>query len=195
MISCEEFERYLLQWSLLDLHKGQISNELQDALEQHRQICKSCRELTPELMQIRQRLKGLAKLEPYPGFEARLAQRIRTLNRSPKRWLGSLEESLAANWLAFGAGAAATVVLGFLLFSSQPSEQLPGSVQTAENQPATAAEPSTNPDMLTDGRENLPLGTVDDSTGEFHLTSEQDSMNLIPQPVQDWQGQPVSQNK
>lgn len=190
MIRCEDFERYLL-----DLHQGKISKELAAALEEHRRICKTCQELTPELIQIRQQLMAMVKLEPSPGFESRLARRIQEIEQPSKSWLSSLEENLAANWLAFGAGAVATVLIGFLLFSPQPPGALPGSSLTADNQTQeSVVQPATNPELLTRGRENLPFGAMDDSTGQFYLTSE-DTIPANQFYPQGWPSQVVSQQK
>jgi hypothetical protein len=190
MISCEDFERHLL-----DLHQGKISKELADALEEHRRICKSCQELTPELIRIRQRLLTLVKLEPRPGFEMRLARRLQEeLNPSGKR-IRSLERSLAANWLAFGTGAVATVVIGFLLFAPQNTGPLPNAPTTAQNEPESVTQPVTHPELLTRGRESLPFGNLNDSTGEFHLIADEDSVPTNRIPGHEWQGQVVSQPK
>ncbi len=191
MISCEDFETYLL-----DLHKGKIDGELKEALEEHRRICKSCDELTPELIQVRERLMSLANLEPRPGFETRLALRLQESNRAPVRIIRSLEDSLVANWLAFGAGAVATVMIGFLIFSYHPGGPTSTGLQTAANETVpieTPTQPTVDPGLLTEGRENLPFGKLDDSTGQFMLTAEEDSVPIDQTPSQEWQGYPVSQ--
>ena len=189
MIRCEDFERYLL-----DLHAGVISKELAEALEEHRRICQSCRELTPELIQIRQRLLSLVRLEPRTGFEMRLAYRLQEMERPNRGWFRSLEESIAANWLAFGTGAVATVLIGFMLFSPKQIGLKPGGNIAAENDQTPVVQQSTHPELLTSGRESLPFGTVNDSTGQFYLV-EDDSIPVNHFPPQDWQGQPVSQQK
>jgi hypothetical protein len=202
MIRCEDFERHLL-----DLHQGTISAELQSALEEHRRICKSCRELTPELIQIRQRLMTLVKLEPRPGFEMRLARRLQFESQGqPKRQWG-WDGSLVTNWLAFGVGAVATVLVGFMIFTSHPGGPTATNPMTAENQKIQTPVPSiekaqnteqprvSNPELLVRGRENLPLGRVDDSTGQFLLTAGKDSVPLNQAPNRDWQGEAVSQPK
>lgn len=191
MISCEDFEKYLL-----DLHKGKIDQELKEALEEHRRICKSCSELTPELIQIRERLLSLIALEPRPGFETRLARRLHESDRAPNSIIRSLEESLVANWLAFGAGAVATVLIGFLIFSYHPGGPISTGPQTAANETATIetpSQPAINTGLLTEGRENLPLGKLNDSTGQFMLTAEDDSIPADKIPSHEWQGYPVSQ--
>jgi hypothetical protein len=191
MISCEDFEKYLL-----DLHKGQIDGELREALEEHRRLCRTCSELTPALIQIRERLMSLVALEPRPGFETRLARRLQESERAPKRFVRSLEESLVANWLAFGAGAVATVLIGFLIFSYHPGGPISTGPQTATNQIAPVETPSQsaiNPGLLTEGRENLPLGKLNDSTGQFMLTAKEDSVPVDRLPSHEWQGYPVSQ--
>lgn len=191
MISCEDFESYLL-----DLHKGKIDGELKEALEEHRRICKTCSELTPELIQIRERLLGLVALEPRPGFETRLARRLHESERAPTRIIRSLEDSLVANWLAFGAGAVATVLIGFLIFSYHPGGPISTGPQTAANESVpmeTPSQPTVNPGLLTEGRENLPFGKLDDSTGQFMLTAEEDSVPVEQIPSHEWQGHPVSQ--
>jgi hypothetical protein len=191
MISCEDFESYLL-----DLHKGKIDGELREALEEHRRLCKTCDELTPELIRIRERLMDLLTLEPRPGFETRLTRRLHESERAPSRFIRSLEDSLVANWLAFGAGAVATVLIGFLIFSYHPGGPINTGSQTAANDIApldTPTQPSVDPGLLTEGRDNLPFGKLDDSTGQFMLTAEEDSVPVNQTPSHEWQGYPVSQ--
>ena len=190
MISCEEFERYLL-----DLHHGKVTAELEAALVEHRRICKSCNELTPELIQVRERLMGLVKLEPRPGFEMRLAQRLKGESEPVRGRYRIREESWAMNWLAFTAGAVATVAIGFLLVSHQPKLGVVSTPLTAENVKATDKKPAINPQLLTRSGENLPFGSLDDSTGEFHLISDQDSLPVDVILPQSWQEQVVSQPK
>jgi len=202
MIRCEDFERHLL-----DLHQGRISVELQQALEEHRRLCKSCRELTPELIQVRQRLMTLVKLKPRPGFEMRLARRLQFESQGRPRRQRAWDGSLAANWLAFGVGAVATVLIGFMVFTYHPGGPTSTNPMTADNQAQQTPTPKVkkaqdvqetpvrNPELLVKGGENLPLGKVDDSTGQFLLTADKDTMPLNQAPVRDWQGQAVSQPK
>jgi hypothetical protein len=192
MISCEEFERYLL-----DLHQGKVTAELKAALVEHRRVCKTCNELTPELIQVRERLLGLVKLEPRPGFEMRLAQRMRGELEPAQRRYKIHEESWAMNWLAFATGAIATVAIGFLLVSHKPELNIvnaPTSM-TAENVQSADDVPAVNPELLTRGGENLPFGSLDDSTGEFHLISNQDSLPVDIFMRHPWPEQVVSQPK
>ena len=188
MIGCEEFERYLL-----DLHQGKVTAELEAALVEHRRVCKTCNELTPELIQVRERLMGLVKLEPRPGFEMRLAQRLRGELEPLPRKGRLLEESWAMNWLAFTAGAVATVAIGFLLVAHQPKISITTAPMTAENVQGSDTNPAVNPELLTRGGESLPFGSLDDSTGEFHLISNQDSLPADVFMRHPWQEQVVSQ--
>jgi len=197
MISCEDFERYLLQ-----LHHGRLTGELKSALDEHRRICHCCEDVTPELIKIRQRLMLLVRLEPRPGFEMRLSRKLEYLSEPLVSRDRSWEKSWVTNWLAFGVGAAATVMIGFLIFSHQPAGISTGSPMTAENKQAMSAggtespeiQQQIDPDLLTRNRENLPFGSLDDSTGEFRLTADRDTVpvNQIPP---EWRGQVVSQPK
>jgi len=198
MISCEDFERYLLQ-----LHQGRLTEELKAALEEHRKICHCCEDLTPELLKIRQRLLSLVRLEPRPGFEMRLVQKLQGMSQPLGSRNRTWERRWVANWLAFGVGAVATVMIGFLIFSHQPAGNVNTSTSmTAENKEAMNTgvnggllpQQQVSPDLLTRNRENLPFGSLDDSTGEFHLTADRDTVpvNQIPP---EWQGQVVSQPK
>jgi hypothetical protein len=200
MIRCEDFERHLL-----DLHRGRISAELQGALEEHRRLCKACQELTPESIQARQQLMTLVKLEPRSGFEMRLARRLAVESQPGRSRIRTWEDSLVANWLAFGVGAVATVLIGFLVFTSHPGGPPSSGNMTAENQarptvvpqtPVTqpAVQPQVNPELLVKGRESMPFARVVDSTGQFILTRG-DTLPLQKAPVRDWQGEVVSQPK
>ena len=192
MIGCEEFERYLL-----DLNEGKVSAELEAALVEHRRICKNCSELTPELIQVRERLMSLVRLEPRPGFEMRLAQRLKGETVIISRKHRSRDESWVMNWLVFTAGAVATVAIGFLLVSQQPKVNVISTPLTAdaENVQHANTSPVVNPELLTRGGDNLPFGSLDDSTGEFHLISNRDSLPVDVILPHSWQEQVVSQPK
>ena len=132
MASCEQFERNYQGWK-----SGRLSPELQAEMSRHILECPDCAALTEETGQLRALLGSLPKLEPTPGFEYQLQNRLR--ESPPSKATGSRASYLIPRWAALGAGLVTGVVVGVTILVT--TDRQTGS--PAPTEPIAVAERTT----------------------------------------------------
>ena len=184
VISCENYER---NWA--NLSAGNLASEQREALEEHRRSCPYCRNFSSVMLQIRDSLQTMPRLDASPQFAPNLMRQIRHLEGGGNRRRWGREPRLSP--VALSAGFAVALLLGFLflrpadapldLATSQPNDALQGraDVQSVPLQlaPQRQKMPGANSDLFAAGKVELDTAK--------HRLPETPGHQQIPIPVED----------
>ncbi len=138
MVSCEQFESNFEAWK-----SDKLSPELQTEMSRHASECPYCGALCGDTVRLRALLGSLPKLEPSPGFEFRLRNRLKErMTPETERRRGYRR---IPRWAALGAGLATGVVIGVVILAPSDKET-PGLNGISPSAPAIAlSEPGIMP--------------------------------------------------
>lgn len=110
MIDCNLFEQHFDDWKA-----DRLSPDKAAELAHHAESCSYCRLKSRETSRLKSLLVSSPQVEPAPGFEFRLRQRIADAERGqtvvPKQ-----PATLIPRWTALGAGIVAGLAIGIALF-------------------------------------------------------------------------------